>query len=216
MIESSVMLLFFFATGFVISGLGSIPVSSTNVAVVTTAMDTSLKRAMGIVYGAALGSTLLAFLALFYHRLFTNYFEDNLWLQITFLALFFLMGLAILLRNQFNLSFENPLNKKWNVSNFTKGALLSFLNPPSLIFWILVISLANTYLLSLSIKSPVFYLVAFFCGIFFGRITVLTIYGKIGKKKDKSEKDNSLVYTIIGIALIGGTIVQAVRMIIDQ
>jgi len=209
------MLVFFFLTGLLISALGSIPVSSTNVAVVTTAMDKTLKKAMFIAYGAALGSTLLAFLALFYHRLFTNYFENNQWLHILFLAVFFVIGVFILLRKKMNLSFENPLNKKWQISNFYKGAILSFLNPPALIFWILVISLANTYLLTLSKSSPLLNLILFFNGIFFGRIIVLYTYGRMGRKKDKKKKDNEIVYKIIGVALIAGTIVQAVRMLME-
>jgi len=215
MINEVLMLVFFFLTGLIISALGSIPVSSTNVAVVTTAMDKSLKKAMLIAYGAALGSTLLAFLALFYHRLFTNYFEKNQWLHILFLAVFFLIGVFILLRNKMNLSFENPLNKKWQVSDFYKGAILSFLNPPALIFWILVISLVNTYLLSVTKSSPIFYLVLFFCGIFFGRITTLYIYGRMGRKKEKKKKDNEIIYQIIGFALIAGTLTQAIRMVIE-
>lgn len=215
MIYSILMLFTFFLTGFLASAIGAIPASSSNVAVMTTTLESNLKEGLKIAWGAALGSALLAFLALWFSMLFTDYFEENPWLQVSFLILFFSIGLLILFRNYISIDFKNPLKETWRIGGFSKGALLAFLNPPALIFWVLIIALANEYLFSLSKFSPVFNLLVFFGGIFLGKFTTLYYYGKLSAKiKNKREQNHTVLYTVIGSALVVGAVVQGIRMMV--
>jgi len=216
MIYEILMLVAFFLTGFLASSIGSIPASSSNVAMVTTTIESNFKNALNIAFGAGFGSTILAFFALWFSRVFTNYFENNSWLQILFLVVFFIIGILILFRKKIDFDFDNPLAENWNIGGFWKGALLSFLNPPALVFWIVIISAADSYLFSLSKFSPLLNLLVFFCGIYLGKFTTLYIYGKLSDKmKDKKSKDKNFVYTIVGAALVIGSLVQGIRMILE-
>lgn len=210
------MLLIFLLTGFLASGLGAIPASSSNVAVVTTTLDESYRKGFRITLGAGLGSVLLSFIALNYSRVFTDFFEENRWLQYTIVFLFFAIGVLVLLRQRFKVDFQNPLSETWQVGNFWKGVLLALINPPALIFWVLLITLANTYLFSLSKFSPFLNLVLFFAGIFFGKVATLYVYGKMSDKlKERKHKKRPMVYNIIGTALVAGSVVQFIRMLIE-
>ena len=216
MVYDIIMLLVFLLTGFLASGLGAIPASSSNVAVVTTTLEQSFKKSLRITLGAGLGSVFLSFIALNYSRMFTDFFEENRWLQYSILFLFFVIGVLVLLRERFKVDFQNPLSEKWKVGNFWKGFLLALINPPALIFWILLISLANMYLFSLSKFSPILNLVLFFVGIFFGKVTTLYFYGKMSDKlKERKHKKRPLVYNIIGVALVVGSVVQFIRMLLE-
>ncbi|WP_432412692.1 LysE family transporter [Rasiella sp. SM2506] len=216
MIYDILMLVVFLVTGFLASGLGALPASSSNVAVITTTLEKSFRKGFQITLGAGLGSVVLSFIALLYSQVFTDFFEDNPWVQYTILFIFFALGVLILVRNWIEIDFENPLSKKAKIGRFWQGFLLAFINPPALIFWILIISLANTYLFSLSKFSPILNLTFFFVGIFLGKITTLYFYGKMSKKLgERKRKNNPIVYTIIGIALVAGSLVQFIRMLLD-
>ncbi|PVW17229.1 LysE family transporter [Marixanthomonas spongiae] len=216
MVYDILMLLVFLLTGFLASGLGAIPASSSNVAVVTTTLEESFKKGFRIALGAGLGSVLLSFIALNYSRTFTDFFEDNRWLQYAIVFVFFAIGILVLLRQRFHVDFQNPLSETWQVGNFWKGFLLALINPPALIFWILLITLANTYLFSLSKFSPLLNLLLFFAGIFLGKVTTLYYYGKMSDKlKERKHKKRPLVYNIIGTALVAGSVVQFIRMLMD-
>jgi len=125
MVYDVIMLVVFLLTGFLASGLGAIPASSSNVAVVTTTLDESFKKGFRITLGAGLGSVLLSFIALNYSRVFTDFFEENRWLQYSIVFIFFAIGVLVLLRQRFKVDFQNPLSETWKVGNFWKGFLLA-------------------------------------------------------------------------------------------
>jgi len=216
MIYDILMLLVFLLTGYFFSGIGAIPASSSNIAVITTTLEKSFKKGFRIALGAGMGSVLLSVIALLYSQVFTSFFEDNPWVQYTILFIFFVIGLLILLRNQIHIDFDNPLSEDSRIGNFWKGFLLAFLNPTALIFWTLIISLSNTYLFSVSKFSPVVNLALFFIGIFFGKLTTLYFYGKMSKVLSKRKnKKRPMVLNIIGAALVLGSLVQCIRMLLD-
>lgn len=216
MIYNIIMLLVFLLTGFLASGLGAIPASSSNVAVVTTTLEKSFGKALKIALGAGIGSVLLSFIALNYSRMFTDFFEENKWLQFTFVFILFVIGVLVLLRERFKVDFQNPLSENWQIGNFWKGLLLALINPPALVFWILLISIANTYLFSLSKFSPTLNLILFFAGIFLGKVATLYVYGKMSNKIGKKKHNqNPMVYNVIGTALVAGSVVQFIRMLLD-
>jgi len=216
MIYDILMLLVFLLTGFLASGVGAIPASSSNIAVITTTLEKSFAKGFRITLGAGLGSVLLSLIALLYSQVFTDFFENNPWVQYTILFIFFGIGLLILFRKWIDVDFDNPLSEDGRVGNFWKGLLLAFINPPALIFWIVLISICNTYLFSVSKFSPVLNLALFFVGIFFGKITTLYFYGKMSKKLgEQKRKKHPLVLHIIGAALVLGSLVQFIRMLLD-
>ncbi|RDK82990.1 LysE family transporter [Marinirhabdus gelatinilytica] len=216
MIYELFMLVSFLLVGYMASGIGAIPASSSNIAVVTTTLATTFSKGFRITLGAGIGSVILSFLALQYSRAFTDFFEENPWIQYTILFVFFSIGVLILLRNKLHIDFENPLSKDVKIGNFWKGLLLALVNPPALVFWILIISVCNTYLFSLSKFSPILNLALFFTGILLGKITTLYYYGKMSKKiKQRKKNKHPLVMHIVGAALVIGSIVQFVRMLFD-
>ena len=179
-------------------------------------MAKSCTKVINITLCACFGSVLLSFIALLYSQVFTDFFEDNPCVQYSLLFIFFTIGVLILIRSWINIDFENPLSQDSRIGNFWKGLLLAFINPPALLFWILIISICNTYLFSVSKFSPVLHLACFFVGIFFGKVTTLYFYGKMSKKLGKKKnKKRPIVITVIGVALVIGSLVQFTRMLLD-
>lgn len=214
--SNTIILILFAIAGFVVSALGAIPAGSSNVAMVTTTIESSFKKALNIAYGAGLGTSFIAFIALCYSRSFTNYFENNLWIQISLLTVFFSFGLLIVLRDYINTGIDNPLAKEWDVGSFYKGLLLAILNPTSLLFWIFTLSLANQFFFSISKFSSTFVLLTFFIGVFFGKFSVLYLYGKLSDNvENKDSKKKKIIHTVIGYLLIVGSAVQGIRMIFN-
>jgi len=205
----------FLLLGIVISGLGTIPVGGTNIAVIKTSKEESVRKAMPIIFGAALGETILAFLSLWYSNAIINFFETNLWVQIIVLALFFLLGLFFLFPKILNINFEIKTKGKSTKANFFSGLAIALINPTLLIYYVVAISFAQEYALYISELSSKIILAFFFTGVFMGKAIVLYLYGKLTKEYEEKKSGNKTdIYRIIGGVIVVISLVQGVRMLV--
>ena len=93
------------------------------------------------------------------------FFETNVWIQLVFALV--LLSVGIFWISPFKFSFLLPVPRVQN--DVLKGVILSTVNPPVFIFWILGISLTQKYILSISATSTDVILFAFFKGVFVGK-----------------------------------------------
>ncbi|WP_272863985.1 LysE family transporter [Aureisphaera galaxeae] len=202
----------FFLIGTLLSILGAIPLGASNLAVVSATSKHSLSHGMKVAYGAGVGEVALAFFALNYSMVFSDFFEMNQWVQITFMVLLFIIGLYFLTPKKLKVSIKANPNKEITYSRFLIGFFLSFINPPVLLYWILAISIAKSHFLEISDMSPTNMLLLFFTGVFMGKVLTLFFYGKLSDKfKNKKKGDKTKFYRIIGISLILISFAQMVR-----
>ncbi len=206
------MTLGYFIVGLVIAALGAAPLGASNIAVITTSSNQSLSKGMYIAYGAGLGEVILAFLALCYSPLFSDFFTRNPWVQLVFIISFLAIGIFFLLPKKPKISFKKPLKSP---SKFFTGFILAFANPPVLLFWILAISITHKYVLSVSDMSPMTLLLLFFSGIYTGKVVTLYGYGKWSSKVSQNNGSKTKLYKGVGIALIAIAMVQGVRFLIS-
>ncbi len=206
------MILGFFFIGTLLAILGAIPLGASNLAVVSTTTNQSLSQGMKVAYGAGFGEVLLAFFALNYSMVFSDFFEMNQWVQITFMVLLFIIGLYFLTPKKLKIRVKSSSNRQASYSKFWVGFFLSFINPPVLLYWILAISLAKNHLVDISEMSPMTLLSLFFAGVFLGKVITLFFYGKLSDRiRNQKKGDKTKMYRIIGISLIVISFAQMVR-----
>ncbi|MBX2829438.1 MAG: LysE family translocator [Flavobacteriaceae bacterium] len=206
------MILGFFLLGAVLSILGAIPLGASNLAVVSTTSKHSLSHGMKIAYGAGIGEVVLAFVALNYSMVFSDFFEMNPWIQVLFISVLFIVGLYFLTPKKIRISVKGAPTKGLRYSKFMIGFFLSFINPPVLLYWILAISIAKNHLLEISEMSPMNMLLLFFTGVFLGKVVTLFFYGKLSDRiKQKKKGEKSKLYRVIGVSLIAISLAQMVR-----
>ncbi len=206
------MILGYFIIGLVIAALGAAPLGASNIAVITTTGKESLSKSMHIAYGAGFGEVILAFLALCYSQILSDFFNMNPWIQLVFIISFLAIGIFFLLPNKPKIALKKSIKSP---SKFFTGFLLAFANPPVLLFWILAISITHKYVLSVSDMSPITVLLLFFSGIYTGKVVTLYGYGKWSSKMAQTNGSKTKLYKGIGIALIAIAMAQGVRFLIN-
>lgn len=206
------MILGYFLIGLVMAMIGAAPLGASNIAVITTAGKESLSKGMHVAYGAGFGEVILAFLALCYSQLFSDFFNMNSWVQLVFIISFFAIGIFFLLPKKPSVSFKKSLKSP---SKFITGFVLAFVNPPVLLFWILAISITHKFMLSVSDMSPIIILLLFFTGIYLGKVMMLYGYGKWSSKRSQNQENKTKLYKGIGVALIAIAMVQGVRFLLN-
>ena len=89
------------------------------------------------------------------------------------------------------------------------GFLLGLLNPPVLIFWLLIYGVINTKITVLSIDSELNILILFFVGVYLGKVFTLFLYSKFSIAiKHKFQNINLVINKITGVLLFVIGIVQ--------
>ncbi len=210
------MILLYLLIGVLIATVGAIPLGAVNLAVINTSIKESIKNASYIALAAGIGEVLLALFALHCSMELSEFFLQNQWIQISFIAAFFLIGLYFM----YLASKTTPNNKQRKLrlfnSKFLTGFSLAILNPPVIVYWILAISLTNKHILKLTTQNPISSLFLFFLGIYLGKIGTLYFYSKWGNKMAQKQGDSKAkLHRIIGSALLVLSIFQSIKIIID-
>jgi len=211
------MILLYIFAGLLLSAVGAVPLGASNIAVITTTSNESLSKGLHIARGAGVGEVVLAFFALWYTKILTTFFEVNPWVQLSFIGIFFVVGMLFLLSNKINFSFKKPTYSRKKPSKFLTGFLLALINPPVLIFWMIAISLTQKYVVPISSMSPILILLLFFMGVYLGKFITLYFYGKLSHKSSQKQQrsEKYKLYRIIGVALILVSTIQVFRFFIN-
>lgn len=194
------MIFSYFILGFIATIVGALPPGASNLAVVKTTLEENVQQSLKISYGAGIGEVLLAFMALSFGMAVQDFFNMHLWIQLGVILVFFTVGLYFLRSQQ-----SNKTTSKKNHSKYLTGFLLSIVNPPVLVYWVVIFSLIGNYA-TLSVHTSVTVLLLFFVGVFLGKVLTLFGYGKIGlrlqiKRGNKSTNINKIIGgTLLGIA----------------
>ena len=69
------MILLYIFTGIILSVVGAVPLGASNIAVITTTAKESLSKGMRIAQGAGVGEVVLAYFALWYTKMISNFFD---------------------------------------------------------------------------------------------------------------------------------------------
>ena len=131
----------------------------------------------------------------------------NLWVQYLVAAVLATVGLYFTLNKK-----ENTESKRKKSSKYLLGFTLSVINPPVLIYWILVFSLLGKWLSSAASISAL-WLGLFLSGVFIGKVATLYGYSRFGTHiQKKKSSSGSNINRYIGITLIILACIQVIKL----
>ena len=194
--------------GLVAGILVTIPLGPVNLLVVNTTVSKNLKAAMVLASAASIMELLKPILAIYFSWLIIRHIESNIYIQLTVVLAFVLIGLYFLLKKNTSLKAEN--NRR-EMPEFMKGVLISFLNIPALPFWIIVIAYCES---TVGFDFSISTVGLFLAGVFIARYGTLWIYARLGQYVyEKSSLIALWLDRIIAIIFFILAIVQAFRIL---
>lgn len=209
------MSVLYFLVGTMLATLGGAFPGASNIAVVSSVVGGNPKQGKQIAYGAGLGEITLAFLALYYSMMVSDFFEMNPWVKVTFVAVFFAVGSLFLFKHKLPNKQKRKANNFGPWQRLFKGFALAAFNPPVLLFWLVAIALVHNNYFELSAMLALPKLMLFFGGVFLGKVAILLIYGSTGKRLTNGKQKtagNKGMNTVIGLALIAIATIQSLRL----
>lgn len=206
------MILLYVLIGIITSIIGALPLGASNIAVINTTVKQNLKLAMKIAFAAGIAEVLLSYYALNYNMLVKDFFLSNQWLQIFISILLLAIGGLLFFKKS---KQKSPKNSKgiFLKSKYVIGFLLGLLNPPVLVYWLLVYGIINSNVAMLSVKSPTSILVVFFLGVYLGKVLTLYVYGRFGLLMQKKFNNvNTLINKVTGSLLFTVGVFQFIKL----
>lgn len=192
------MIVLAFIIGAFATILGALPPGASNLAVIKTTLEESHRQSLKITYGASAGEVLLAFIAFSSGMVVQDFFTMNLWLQYLIAGILAIVGIYFLLHKKQEITQRVKKERSKHLVGFT----LSVINPPVLIYWILVFSLLNNALGS-AFQSSTVWLLVFLAGVFLGKFVTLYGYSKVGLHVQKKQSSgNTNINRYIGVTLV--------------
>ncbi|WP_299762900.1 LysE family transporter [uncultured Dokdonia sp.] len=204
------MILSIFLIGFFATIIGAMPPGASNLAVIKTTVKENIYQSLKISYGSGIGEVLLAFTAFSSGMVVQEFFAMHIWLQFLIAGVLGVAGIYFIKTKQ----IEKRDKRKYS-SKYLTGFALSVINPPVLIYWVLVFSLLRSSF-NVGIERSSFNLILFFTGVFLGKVITLYGYGKLGTRiqKKKPDTNSSSLNRMIGIVLISLSLIQTAKLIL--
>lgn len=161
--------------GLVAGVLVTLPLGPVNLLVVNTTVCKNLRAAMVLASAASMMELLKPLLAIYFSWLIIRHIESNMYIQLTVVGAFVLIGIYFLAKK--NTSPDAGHNRR-EMPEFMKGVLISFLNIPALPFWVFLIAYCEgTVGFNFSISTVGLFL----AGVFLARYGTLWIYARLGQ-----------------------------------
>ncbi|MEP0263575.1 LysE family transporter [Dokdonia sp.] len=196
-----------FLIGITATIVGALPPGASNLAVIKTTINEDIKQGLKISYGAGFGEVILAFLALSFGLLIKEYFVMHTWIQIVLIIVLFIVGVYLVQTKPKKVKDPSSFSSK-----YVTGFLLSIVNPPVLIYWVVVFSMLHkNYNFDSMSTLPV--LILFFSGVFLGKVLTLYGYGRLGHLiQNKKSNFKCFINRLIGVILIVISIIQTIKL----
>ena len=192
------MIIIYLVIGVITAILGALPLGATNIAVINTTLKQNTKQAFKISLAAGVAEVILSYYALHCNMTVKNFFDTNQWVQLVIAFLLLTIGGLLF--------FKSTKNKirfgRIKTSKYLTGFFLGLLNPPVLVYWLVIYGVVNSYSLNISIESSLLVLFLFFSGVYLGKLMTLYLYSKFSLIiKRKFENINKVINKVTGSLL---------------
>jgi threonine/homoserine/homoserine lactone efflux protein len=161
--------------GIVAGILVTLPLGPVNLLVVNTTVSKNLRAAMVLASAASIMELVKPILAIYFSGLIIRHIESNIYIQLTVVLAFILIGLYFLIKKNTSHADEN---KRREMPEFMKGVLISFLNIPALPFWIFVIAYSES---TVGFDFRISTVGLFLSGVFLARYGTLWAYARLSQ-----------------------------------
>jgi len=196
--------------GLIAGILVTIPLGPVNLLIVNTTISKNLKAAMIAASAASVMELLKPILAIYFSWLITRHIESNIYIQLSVVLAFGLIGLYFMLKE--NTSHKAERNRR-EMPDFLKGVLISFLNIPALPFWIIVVAYCES---TIGFDFRISTVSLFLAGVFSGRYGTLWIYAQLSQYIcERSSVIALWLNRIIAILFFILALIQALRILAD-
>ena len=197
-----------FFIGCIATIIGAAPPGASNLAVIKTTLQENIQESLKISYGAGIGEVLLALTAFSFGMMVQDFITMNLWIQVAGFVILGVVGIYLIRKKK---TEKNPSKIG---SKYVTGFLLSLINPPVLVYLILVFSFVQVTL-NFHLDMNNVLLILFIAGVFTGKVLTLYAYSKLGTHL-ATKKDNfkSNINVLIGSVLLGLSIIQGLRLLL--
>jgi len=196
--------------GLVAGTLVTLPLGPVNLLVVNTTVCKNLRAAMVLASAASIMELLKPILAIYFSWLIIRHIESNVYIQLTVVLAFVLIGLYFMLKKN---TIHEAGNNRREMPEFMKGVLISFLNIPALPFWIFVVAYSES---TVGFDFNVSTVSLFLAGVFSGRFGTLWIYARLSQYVSERSSVIALwLDRIIAILFFVLALIQALRIIDD-
>ena len=196
--------------GLIAGILVTIPLGPVNLLIVNTTISKNLKAAMIVASAASVMELLKPILAIYFSWLIIRHIESNIYLQLSVVLAFGLIGLYFMLKE--NTSHKAERNER-EMPDFLKGVLISFLNVPALPFWIIVVAYCES---TIGFDFRISTVSLFLAGVFSGRYGTLWIYAQLSQYIcERSSVIALWLNRIIAILFFILALIQALRILAD-
>lgn len=196
-----------FFIGCIATIIGAIPPGASNLAVIKITLQENIQESLKVSYGAGIGEVLLSLTAFSFGMMVQDFITMNIWIQVAGFIILGLIGLYLIVKKKTEKKYSKKIGSKY----FT-GFLFSLINPPVLIYWVLVFSFIQA---TLQFHLDITLLVLFIAGVFTGKVLTLYAYSKLGTHL-AAKKDNfkSNINVLVGSILLTLSIIQGVRLLL--
>ncbi len=195
-----------FFIGFIATIAGAIPPGASNLAVIKTTVQENIHESLKIGYGAGIGEVFLALSALSFGMIVQDFIAMNRWIQILVLLVLGVAGIYLIKNKKSSQKTSRSLGSK-----YITGFLLSVLNPPVLVYWVLVFSFLQS---SLTFELDFTSLSLLVLGVFMGKVITLYGYIKLGTHLLKKKSGlASRINPLIGTVLVGLSLLQGLKLL---
>ena len=192
------MIIIYLVIGVITAILGALPLGATNIAVINTTLKQNTKQAFKISLAAGVAEVILSYYALHCNMTVKNFFDTNQWVQLVIAFLLLTIGGLLFFKSTKN----NIRSGRIKTSKYLTGFFLGLLNPPVLVYWLVIYGVVNSYSLNISIESSLLVLFLFFSGVYLGKLMTLYLYSKFSLIiKRKFENINKVINKVTGSLL---------------
>ncbi len=204
------MILIYFLIGILASILSALPIGASNIAVINTTLKQNASQAFKIAVAAGIAEVILSYYALHCNLVVKDFFNNNMWVQIFITILLLAIGIFLFFKKE---SINQSKKRKLVQSKYATGFILGLLNPPVLIYWVLVYGFINNNDIMLSLKSSFSVLFLFFAGVYLGKLLTLYFYSRFSLIiKNKAQNIALVVNKITGVLLVIIGVVQVINI----
>lgn len=207
------MIILYFFIGLLASIIGALPLGASNIAVINVTLKQNASQAFKIATAAGIAEVVLSYYALHCNMVVKDFFNANQWLQICIAIILLGVGSFLFFKSNKKKSESPKKPNKFLKSKYATGFLLGLLNPPVLIYWLVVYGFINTNNIMLSLKSSLLVLFLFFVGVYAGKILTLYIYSRFSIViKQKFKNINVIINKVTGSLLFFIGLVNAFKI----
>lgn len=207
------MALVYLFLGIITAIISALPLGASNIAVINTTLKQNAKQAFKIAIAAGIAEVILSYYALHCNIAVASFFNNNVWIQI--LLVIILIGVGSFLMFKKQSANTKPKSRKFTQSKYATGFVLGLLNPPVLIYWLIVYGVLNNNNFMLSLKSSFLVLFLFFFGVYLGKLLTLYAYSKMSLIiKNKMTNVTGTLNRVTGILLITIGVLQSLKLYI--